>query len=271
LLIGVGFDPVEILPRPWTYRQPIVSIAPWEMADDHVPFRLQQVGRVELAIDELSRKLKTIGWDRASVKSKRDEAIRAFDPGSKDPVLRPNDVVAATAARFAGRARVTVDAGAHMFPATILWPANEPNELLISNGLSTMGFALPAAIGAALIDRPRQVVALTGDGGLLICLGELATVARERLRIVIVVFKDASLSLIEIKQQQRKLAPAGVALGDLDWSRIAEGFGIPAWSAGTSGELEAALEGAANADGPALIEARIDRSNYSATMKAVRG
>ena len=134
-----------------------------------------------------------------------------------------------------------------------------------------MGFALPAAIGAALLDRPKPVVALTGDGGLLICLGELATVARERLRIVIVVFKDSSLSLIEIKQQQRKLAPAAVALGDLDWIRIAEGFGIQAWSAGTTTELEAALESAASADGPVLIEARIDRSNYGATMKVVRG
>ena len=52
-----------------------------------------------------------------------------------------------------GRARVTVDAGAHMFAATSLWPVSEPNGMLISNGLSTMGFALPAAIGAALLDR----------------------------------------------------------------------------------------------------------------------
>ena len=273
LLIGVGFDPVEILPRPWAYRQAIVSIAPWQMADDHVPFLSQQIGHVDLAIDELSRKFKTIEWDRALVQSTADAARAAVATagGIRARVMTAQDVVAVTAARFAGRARVAVDAGAHMFPATTLWPVREPNELLISNGLSTMGFALPAAIGAALLDRPKPVVALTGDGGLLICLGELATVARERLRIVIVVFKDSSLSLIEIKQQQRKLAPAAVALGDLDWIRIAEGFGIQAWSAGTTTELEAALESAASADGPVLIEARIDRSNYGATMKVVRG
>ena len=73
--------------------------------------------------------------------------------------------------------------------------------MLISNGLSTMGFALPAAIGAALLDRDRPVVALTGDGGLLMCVGELLTAARESLRIIVIVFSDASLSLIEIKQQ----------------------------------------------------------------------
>ena len=277
LLIGVGFDPVEILPRPWTYRQPIVSIAPWQMSDAHVPFRHQQIGLMDLAIDELSKKLGTLEWDRAAVRSTRDAAMTALKSvGDSAGRLTAQDVVATAASRFAGRARVTVDAGAHMFPATMLWPASEPNELLISNGLSTMGFAVPAAIGAGLLDtagpeRSRRVVALTGDGGLLICLGELATIARERLRIVIVVFKDASLSLIRIKQEQRQLVSAGMALGDLDWVRIAEGFGIPAWSAGTTTGLDAALDAAASAEGPALIEARIDPSNYGAIMKAVRG
>ena len=61
-----------------------------------------------------------------------------------------------------------------MFPATMLWPVGEPNGLLISNGLSTMGFALPAAIGAALRRIVHvRVVALTGDGGLLMCAAEL--------------------------------------------------------------------------------------------------
>ena len=94
------------------------------------------------------------------------------------------------ARRTPAHARVTVDAGAHMFPATMLWPVGEPNQMLISNGLSTMGFALPAAIGAALLDRDRPVVALTGDGGLLMCAGELLTAARERLPITVVVFDD---------------------------------------------------------------------------------
>ena len=118
---------------------------------------------------------------------------------------------------------MTVDAGAHMFPATMLWPVSEPNGMLISNGLSTMGFALPAAIGAALVERERApgaihhhggpVVALTGDGGLLMCAGELLTAVRERLRVITIVFSDASLSLIDIKQRQRGFASSGVSLG----------------------------------------------------------
>ena len=156
----------------------------------------------------------------------------------------------------------------------------EPNGLLISNGLSTMGFALPAAIGAALIERDaavglgtraRPVVALTGDGGLLMCAGELLTAARERLRIITLVFSDASLSLIEIKQQARRLQAAGVALGAVRWVRMAESFGMAGFEAETETELARAIGQAVLCDGPSLIEARIDRSNYGQMLHAIRG
>src|SRR5262249_51206848 len=127
--------------------------------------------------------------------------------------LTAQDVVEISARLFAAGSRVAVDAGAHMFPATILWPVANPCDMLISSGLSTMGFALPAALGAALTDRSRRVVALTGDGGLLMCLGELQTAARERLPIVVIVFADASLSLIDVKQRRRGLVRKGVAIG----------------------------------------------------------
>jgi acetolactate synthase-1/2/3 large subunit len=282
LLIGVGFDPVEILPRSWTYAQPIVSIAPWRMATDHVPFASQDVTPSLAAIERLGAELEPTDWDAAWIRSEADAARAAVAgalPASQTSAPTAQDVVLAAARLLAGRARVTVDAGAHMFAAMSLWPAASPNEILISNGLSTMGFALPAAMGAALVDRApaaaissvRPVVAFTGDAGLLICAGELATLARERLPVIVVVFNDASLSLIEIKQQQRNLAPAGVALGEIDWKRMAEGFGLAAWSARTRDELDRALEAAADAGGPALIDVRIDRTNYGATMKAIRG
>ncbi len=176
-----------------------------------------------------------------------------------------------TAAAWSRSHRVTVDAGAHMLPATMLWPVAEPNGLLISNGLSTMGFALPAAIGAAIADRDRPVVALTGDGGLLMCAAELMTAVREKLRLTIVVFNDASLSLIEIKQQRRGYQPAGVALGPVNWPALAESFGVAAFPAEDEASLSRAIAAATAIDGPSLIDARIDRSNYAATLAAIRG
>jgi acetolactate synthase-1/2/3 large subunit len=167
--------------------------------------------------------------------------------------------------------QVTVDAGAHMFPITVLWPVRRPRQMLISNGLSTMGFALPAAIGAALLDRARRVIALTGDGGLLMCLAELATAARERLKVTVIVFNDRSLSLIRIKQEKLGYRPAGMSLDGIDWQAAAATFNVPAWRARDDDDLAGCLEAAATIDGPALVEAVVDPGTYQDTMRAVRG
>ena len=189
--------------------------------------------------------------------------------------LSAHRVVQVAADAAATRARVTVDAGAHMFPATMLWPVSEPNGMLISNGLSTMGFALPAAIGAALVEREGApgaihdhdgpVVALTGDGGLLMCAGELLTAVRERLRVVTIVFSDASLSLIDIKQRQRRFASSGVALGQVDWCRLAESLGAAAHRARSETELERALGACARPSRPEPDRSKDRRPTYSET------
>jgi acetolactate synthase-1/2/3 large subunit len=180
-------------------------------------------------------------------------------------------VIDTAAAALGPASRVTVDAGAHMLPVMMRWPVSAPNDLLISNGLSTMGFALPAAIGAAIADPGRPVVALTGDGGLLMCAGELLTLVRERLRVMVVVFNDASLSLIEIKQQARKLPAAGVAIGAVNWAAMAESLGMAGFQASSEDELARAIDHAGLVNGPSLIDARIDRSNYGSIMKTLRG
>jgi acetolactate synthase-1/2/3 large subunit len=237
--------------------------------EDHVPFAVQLVTDVAAGLQGIEALLGPTEWDAARVRRLVEDQRRAVSIAGEG--LSPYRVVELAAGRLASAGRVAVDAGAHMFPATILWPVADPNGMLISNGLSTMGFALPAAIGAALLDRERPVTVLTGDGGLLMCLGELATVARERLRLVVIVFSDASLSLIEIKQQQRRHPPAGVGIGSIAWPAIARGFGLPAFCARTEDEFDRGLEAAIGCGGPALIEARIDRAVYGPTVRAVRG
>jgi acetolactate synthase-1/2/3 large subunit len=270
LLIGIGLDPVELLPRAWKQKPPIVSCNPWPVEDAHVPFATQFVAPVTEGVRLVEDALTTSDWDSAQVQAFVVEQKRRIDV--KGDGLTAQRVVEIAAARLARVCScVTVDAGAHMLPATTLWPVSEPNGMLISNGLSTMGFALPAAIGAAHLDRGRPAVALTGDGGLLMCAGELLTAAREGLRVMTIVFNDASLSLIELKQQARGLAPAGVALGAVDWTKLAESVGVAAWTAAGEPSLERAIDEARERPGPTLIEAKIDRSNYGATLRAVRG
>jgi acetolactate synthase I/II/III large subunit len=269
LLIGMGLDPVELIPRVWKREQPIVYCGAWPVDDAHVPFAAQLVTDVASAAKEIEALLPATSWVPECVRRHLDEQRRQFDVPAEG--MSSQRVVQIAASRLAAAGRVTVDAGAHMFPATMLWPVSCPNGMLLSNGLSTMGFALPAAIGAALLDRQRPVVALTGDGGLLMCAAELLTAAREKLHVITIVFSDASLSLIEIKQQARALEAAGVALGAIDWRALAGSFGVRSWVATTEAELDRAAGDALAYEGPTLIEAKIDRSNYGATLRAVRG
>jgi acetolactate synthase-1/2/3 large subunit len=234
-----------------------------------VPFAVQLVTGVPAAIDRIDALLTASPWNSGDVRRKVDDQQQAICVTGGG--MTAQHVVQIAAARLAPIARVAVDAGAHMLPATMLWPVSGPNEMLISNGLSTMGFALPAAIGAALLDRGRPVVALTGDGGLLMCAAELLTAAREKLRIIVIVFSDASLSLIEIKQQHRTFPPAGVALGAIAWPALAGSLGVDAFCATNEAQLERCVAQALVRQGPSLVEARIDRSNYGAMLRAVRG
>jgi acetolactate synthase I/II/III large subunit len=269
LVIGAGLDPVELLPRPWSVTAPVVYAGRWPVPANHVPFAAQFIGNLADALSIVESASTDTGWSRERVcQSVAGQRQRVSIPAQG---LSAQQVVQIAASRLAASARVTVDAGAHMFPATMFWPVDDPNGMLISNGLSTMGFALPAAVGASLLDGDRPVVALTGDGGLLMCLGELVTAVRERLRIIVIVFNDASLSLIEIKQQAKRFAPAGVALPPIDWPALARSFGMTAFAASTDTELEEAVNGAMTCAGPCLIDARIDRSNYAETVRAVRG
>ena len=279
LLLGVGLDPVELIPRPWTYEQAIVHIGPSPVDDRHIPFAAQLVTDIPSGMQLAEELLPASAWDLDAVhRTLVAQRQRLCPPSSR---LAAHRVVQIAADAAATQARVTVDAGAHMFPATMLWPVAEPNGMLISNGLSTMGFALPAAIGAALADREgapgaihdhdAPVVALTGDGGLLMCSGELLTAVRERLRVIVIVFADASLSLIDIKQRQRQHPSSGVALGAIDWCLMAASVGAAAHRAETEDELQRALSRALAHRGPTVIEARIDPGTYAETLHTIRG
>jgi acetolactate synthase-1/2/3 large subunit len=189
--------------------------------------------------------------------------------------LNAATVVAATvaAAQGGGRSggRYCVDSGAHMFSAMALCPAEAPFSLLKSNGLSTMGFALPAALAAALDDPQRPVTAFTGDGGLIMCLGELATAARLGCRLVLVVLNDGALSMIDVKQQRQQRHLGSLRYPRTDFASTARGLGWQAWRAEDAAALESALAAAYAAEGPALVDAVIDPAAYAAQFDALRG
>ena len=246
--VAVGLDEVELLPRPWNYPQPILRVA----------------------AAHLEQALRPSDWDEKEVGELAEAQRRSMRVECAGDGIPPYRVVEIAAETYAG-ARIAVDAGAHMFPVMALWPAEEPRGVLISNGLSTMGFGLPAAIGAALLDRAKPVVAFTGDGGILMCLGELSTAARERLPLRVIVFDDGELSLIKVKQMQRGYRTDGVTVGPIDWVSLGVGLGVTARRAANEEELRAVVRETAGAPGPVLIGARVNAKAYEGTIRALRG
>lgn len=281
LIIAFGLDTVELIPRPWAYTAPVLSLTRCPAAEPRLQApgggayftpALEVVGEPGSILEDLAGRLlgrARADWDVAEVDRIRRERLAALEVPV--PGLAPHRVVQMTRELTAGGSIATVDAGAHMFPATAYWHALEPGELLISNGLATMGFALPAAIAAQLVHPHRRVICFTGDGGLMMVAAELETVARLGLPIVIVVFNDEALSLIAIKQEQKGFEGVSMRYAGPDLRALARAFGLRAFTATDEATLHQALIGAQTAPGPALIDARIDASGYRRMLEIVRG
>jgi acetolactate synthase-1/2/3 large subunit len=157
---------------------------------------------------------------------------------------------------------VTVDSGAHRILLSQQWTCPAPRTLLQSTAFCTMGCALPLGIGAKLADPDRPVVAVVGDGGLEMGLGELATARDRGLGLVVVVLADESLALIDLKQRARQLPSAGVDFGATDFAAVAEAMGgHGAVATDAAGLADAVVVGLA-ADRPTVIACPVDKHAY---------
>jgi acetolactate synthase-1/2/3 large subunit len=279
LVIGVGLDPVELIPAPWPYAAPVVLLGGWPI-DDNTFFGDRAVAEVtgelgvvlDVVLDTMARAV-TTSWTTAGAAAFRALALdrlRAAVPRS--PIgLNPHDVVAVAREEAPAGSVATVDAGAHMLVAVPLWEVSQPNELLVSSGLATMGFSLPAAIAAALVSPERRVVCFTGDGGLGMVLAELETLARLELNVVVVVFNDATLSLIAIKQADGQGDERAIGYRATDFAAIASGSGVRAERIADVAHYRAALRHAFEQPGPTLLDVQVDPSAYPAVLDAIRG
>ena len=175
----------------------------------------------------------------------------------------PSAVVEGVRSVFPKDTIATVDSGAHRILLSQLWEVYQSRGLLQSTGLCTMGCALPLAMGAKIADPSRPVVAFSGDAGLLMVIGELSTLAELRIPLTVIVFVDASLSLIEMKQRGRQMGNRGVDFGQHDFAAIARAFGGVGVTVSDRPSLEQACrEAVARTDGFTLIAATIDRRAY---------
>lgn len=272
LIVLCGLDPVELIGKPWPYRAPVIDLALARHPVHYVEPAAFIHGPLAETLDEVTPICRASDWSRDEILELRDQFLQRLAYRGSGEGISPQDAIQIMLRRTGGsRTFVTVDAGAHMFSAMAFWRARHPGEVLISNGLSTMAYALPAGIARALASPDATTVVFTGDGGLKMCIGELATAAQYGARICVVVFNDCALSLIALKQQDRGMKQEGVTWPRTDFSAVAEGFGVKGFRADTLQEYEDAISQASRESGPTLIDARIDPAGYRDQARSQRG
>jgi acetolactate synthase-1/2/3 large subunit len=179
-------------------------------------------------------------------------------PGDDDP-LSPYGIIRHAAALIGDDATVTTDVGQHQMWAAQAFPFSRPRQLLTSGGLGTMGFGLPAAIGAALAEPQRKVVCFSGDGSLLMNLQELATATEEGVDVKVVLLNNGHLGLVRQQQQlfYGERYHASRFHAEPDFPALARAFGMEAYDLGGRGDPSVTLAHALHRPGPCLIHVPI--------------
>ena len=267
LIVGLGYDVVEVEYEAWIGKVPLLSIDVDPVdADPSVTVAHEVVGDLDASLAWLAA-LPPLSpeWPADTAARHRERFQRALRPASTS--FAPHHAIDAVRDVLPRDGILAFDVGAHTHQIASQWMAPAPRTFLITNGWSSMGFGLPAAIAAKLAQPDRAVVALIGDGCFQMTAGEVAVARRLGLSLPIVVLDDGWLSLIQVKQAKRSFGFYGTDLGEhAHVDPPAHYFGVPAVGARSAAELARALRVALAADHPTVIEARVDPTPYLDTV-----
>jgi acetolactate synthase-1/2/3 large subunit len=269
LIITIGLDAVELQPKPWPYKIPVLSLASIPSVDGFVPADPEIVGDLKSLLACLAD-LAPEGahWGETAAKKFREQVSNALNTPAAG--LSPQRAVEAARAVMPRNTIATCDAGASRLLVVQKWESYGPREFLTSNGLASMGYAVPGAMGARLAFPERPILAFSGDGGFLMAIADLQTAWRENLPIIVLVFDDQEIGLIRVKQEIKGVPAHGVHVGGVDWEKLGHAFGADAAVVETEQALTNALGAALKSNRTTIVAARIDPSGYVAQFNALR-
>ena len=272
LVVTIGYDPIEYEASNWNKEldTKIINIdeVQAEITNYMQPVK-ELIGNIAGTIELISEHVDEpfINQDHLDELEKlRAEIIEAtgIKATHKDGVMHPVEIIETMQKVLTDDTTVTVDVGSHYIWMARKYRSYNPRHLLFSNGMQTLGVALPWAISAALVRPNTQVVSVAGDGGFLFSGQELETAVRKNLNIIQLIWNDGRYNMVEFQEEMKYKRSAGVEFGPVDYVKYAESFGAKGLRVTNQEELEAALKEGYETDGPVLIDIPV---NYADNVK----
>src|SRR5881628_1842540 len=254
VVIAIGYDLVEHAPKHWNARRDkkivVVDSVPAEI-DGYFTPEVELVGDIYHVLSRLAEECRDVPHSGGSQRL-REVVLGRFDAAREDghfPMQPPRALWEIR--QVLGREDILIsDVGLHKLWIGRMFPAYEPNTVLIANGLAGMGFAVPAAVAAKLVPPDRRVVTVNGDGGFLMNCQELETAVRLGTAFVNVIWENRQFGSIVWKQDKKFGTHFGVDFTNPDFVKLAEAFGMPAWRVESADDFGERLRQAVTLDVP---------------------
>jgi acetolactate synthase-1/2/3 large subunit len=278
LVITLGVDMVEYHPSLWnaagTKKIIHADFVPAEIDESYLP-EVELIGDLAQTLEMLNERFGRLEsspeFDLDGQRKVRDAVLADFSEYANDTahdLIRPQKVLWDVAGALNPEDVVLSDVGAHKMWIARHYHCHQPNTCLIPNGFCSMGFALPGAIGASLVDPGRRILAICGDGGFLMNVQEMETARRLEADINVMVWEDGGYGLIAWKQENAFGRHSELSFGNPDWRALGSAFGWHVETVERSRELSGALGRAFAHRGPSLIVVPIDyRENPLLTQR----
>ena len=274
LILTIGLDGWDII-RPFKADVPVVSLDPVDANDrTFQPVTVGIVGDLGAMLDQLAVDGQGVReWGEAEAgecyRRIRDFELKVSDEHDDADGIAPQDVYRELRQLVADDTIIAADAGAHKSLASQAWEAYGPRGYFVSNGLSPMGFSLGAAMGAKLAEPDRTVISVVGDGGFLMYVGDLATLARLNLPIIQIVMVDNAMTQVKARQLRQGYSTQATDFQAVDYCAVARSLGVEAVRADNLDGFRQAVRGALGSGKPTTIEVILDPGEYQRMPSAV--
>jgi len=267
LIIAVGYDSVECNARYFnpTKDKKIIHIDFTPAEVDAYYEAIELVGDITTTLTILTENI-DFQKDCTYEKKLKKRIKEGFDFELKGFPLKPLRIIQAIRDALKRDDILISDVGAHKLWIARFYPAYEANTIIISNGFSSMGFAIPAGVSAKILYPEKKVMAVCGDGGFMMSAQELETMVRLNLPIVCLIFNDGSYGLIEWKQRIKFGKEFRCHFGNPDFVKFAESFGARGYRVEAEEELSPIIKDALSQEVAAIIDCPVDYSeNFKLT------